>query len=147
MNEYAGYFIHLLARFIDGFEVKAVMGSMIAILAYLFDPTQHAALLALFILILADFCFGVTASRKEGQPLRSSKVRRTAIKMTVYFAIVAMTRITENAIPLLSFMDETLVGFLAATELLSILENVGRMGYAVPAKLTKVLGDYTKNKE
>lgn len=147
MNEYAGYIIHLVKHFVDGFQLKAIIGTIIAILAYLFDPTQHAALLALFILILADFCFGVTASRMEGHPVRSSKVRRTAIKMTVYFAIVAMTRITENAIPLLSFMDETLVGFLAATELLSILENVGRMGYAVPAKLTKMLGDYTKNKE
>lgn len=137
----------MLSRFSESFSIKALLGAVLSILAYLFDPTQHAALLALFILTLADFCFGVTASRKEGQPLRSSKVRRTAIKMTVYFAIVAMTRITENAIPLLSFMDETLVGFLAATELLSILENVGRMGYAVPAKLTKILGDYTQNKK
>ena len=147
MSEYIGYFVHLIERFTHGFEVKAITGTAIAILAYLFDSTQHAALLALFILILADFCFGVTASRMEGHPVRSSKVRRTAIKMSVYFAIIAMTRITENAIPILTFMDETLVGFLAATELLSILENVGRMGYAVPEKLTKILGDYTKNKE
>lgn len=147
MQEYIGYFVHLFSRLTHGFEVKAIFGAFIATMTYLFDPTQHAALLALFILILADFCFGVTASRFEGNPVRSSKVRRTAIKMTVYFTIIAMARITENAIPLLTFMDETLVGFLAATELLSILENVGRMGYAVPAKLTKVLGDYTKNKE
>lgn len=144
MNEYTGYFVHLFSRLAESFEMKAVFGAFIAMMTYLFDPTQHAALLALFILILADFCFGITASRKEGHPVRSSKVRRTAIKMTVYFAIIAMTRITENAIPLLTFMDETLVGFLAATELLSILENVGRMGYAVPQKLAKVLGDYTQ---
>lgn len=136
------YIIHLFKKAKDGFELKSVFGFVFAMVTYLFDPTHLAGMLAVFLLICADFVFGVAASRKMMEPVRSAKVRRTAVKITVYFGLIACARITEYAIPL-SFLDESIIGFLAATELLSILENAGRLGYVVPKQLVKVLGDYT----
>lgn len=136
------YIIYLFKKAKDGFELKSIVGFVFAMLTYLFDPTHFAGMMAVFVLTCADFVFGVAASRKQHEPVRSAKVRRTAVKITVYFALIAAARITEYALPL-SFLDESIIGFLAATELLSILENAGRLGYVVPKQLVKILGDYT----
>lgn len=137
------YIMYLARQARAAFELKSFAAFIFSILMYFFDPTHMAGMLAVFILICVDFVFGVAASRKIAEPVRSAKVRRTAIKITVYFGLIACARITEYALPL-SFLDESIIGFLAATELLSILENAGRLGYVVPKQLVKVLGDYTK---
>lgn len=125
--------------------MKAIAAGAFLILTFFFDPTHNAAYLALFILILADFVFGIAASRKSGEPVRSAKMRRTAIKLTVYFSLIGLANITEYTLPTyMHFLDESVLGFLAATELLSILENAGRLGFVVPKSLKKALGDYTK---
>jgi len=139
------YLISKLRHFAEG---KAIAGFFVSIATFFFDPAHYLAMVALFILVLIDFAFGVAASRYTGDPIRSSKVIRTAIKMVVYFSLIAAARITEHTLPL-SLLDETVTGFLAATELISILENTGRMGYAVPQKVVQLLGDFVggKNKE
>ncbi len=137
------YIIYLGRKMTDSFQLKALFASLVTLLSYLFDPTHMMGMIAIFALICADFMFGVSASRKQDMPVRSAKVRHTAVKITVYFALIACARITEYALPM-PFLDESIIGFLAATELLSILENAGRLGYVVPKQLVKVLGDYTK---
>lgn len=137
------YILYLGTRVKDFFELKVVLGIVIAVTGFLFDPTHYMAMLSVFVLICVDFVFGVAASRKIAEPVRSAKVRRTAVKITVYFVLIACARLTEYTLPM-SFLDESIIGFLAATELLSILENAGRLGYVVPSQLVKILGDYTK---
>lgn len=71
----------------------------------------------------------------------------TAGKVAAYFTLISAGNLaehgTQNYIP---FLDETIIGFLCATELLSILENTGRMGYAVPQKLINKLSQYKNSK-
>lgn len=126
-------------------EIKWLAGLFVSISSFLFDPTQYVAMGAVFFLCLTDFFFGVAASRHGGEPIRSSKVVRTAIKIAVYFSLIAAARAAEHAIPF-TFLDTTVIGFLAATELLSILENTGRLGFAVPRKIVDLLGDYVSAK-
>lgn len=128
----------------NGFEIKGICAFLFAVVAYFFDPLQRAALLALFILIIVDFFFGFAAAKKTGKEITSSRFARTPIKMVVYFSLVACSRISEYALPsFLAVLDETLVAFLVATELLSILEKSGHLGFAVPQKLLNQLEKYT----
>lgn len=142
------YLVHLAKKITEASEIKAAAGAAVTVLAFFFDPVTYVAMVAVFCLIIIDFIFGVSAARATGDAVQSAKLRRTAVKIVVYFVLISSARITEHAIPLY-FLDETVIGFLAATELMSILENAGRMGYPVPSSLIKVLGDFitSKNKK
>ena len=139
------YFSYLWEKTMHYFEIKTLAAILITSLGFLFDSLQTEALIGLFVLIIIDFVFGVGAAYRTKTGIESSKILRTAVKMTVYFALIAASHISEAAIPIFkSFLDETITGFLAATELISILENTGRMGYAVPKKLMAKLNSFTK---
>jgi toxin secretion/phage lysis holin len=125
------------------FEFKLILALFAGMLGYLFDPTQYLALLALFLLILGDFIFGIFAAKTTGMTSTSAKFYRTPIKIAVYFSLIAICHISEYTLPvMIGFLDETMTGFLAATELLSILEKAGIMGYAIPRKLLNQLEKY-----
>lgn len=135
------YIVGLFNKIVHASELKWASAGLLSIASFFFDPAEHIAIIAVFFLVIGDFVFGYAAAKSEGEPIRSAKLRRTAIKLVVYFSLISLARITEYAVPI-PIMDETVTGFLAATELLSILENAGRMGYAVPMKLTAFLNDY-----
>lgn len=138
------YMLHLMQKLGEAVQLKSLVAALLVVVGFMFDPTQHIALVALFVLMMADTVFGVAAARKCGEAIRSAKLRRTAIKVVIYYALIACAHITEFALPsYMHFLDESVLGFLAATELLSILENVGKLGYVVPRQLVKLLGDYT----
>lgn len=144
-NGYLSYFAYLVKKVLHAAELKWLFSAALSVLTFFFDPVQQLALAALFVLIVMDFFLGVAASRYSKEVIRSAKIARTAIKFTVYFTLIAAARVTEHALPFL-FLDETVTGFLAATELLSILENTGRLGFAVPSKLVELLGQYVSSK-
>lgn len=126
---------------------KVVFAFFFAVITYLFDPLEVHALVAMFILVIADFGTGVSASVYQDVIVSSSKLKRTAVKLAVYFLLAAMGRITEYALPAqIAFLDETIIGYLCATELLSILENTSKMGFSVPGKILKALREYLQSK-
>lgn len=139
------YLIHLFRKILHAAEFKAGVGAVLSILTFFFDPLHIISIVAIFMLIIIDFFFGIGAARATGDAINSSKLRRTAIKLVVYFSLIATARITEYTLPL-GFLDETVIGFLAATEMMSVLENAGRMGYPVPQSLLKILGDFITSK-
>lgn len=137
------YITYLWHKALAYFEAKAFVAGVIAIATFLFDPLQKEAMLALLLLIILDFVFGVSAAKKTGEEIKSAKILRSALKLTIYFSLIAASRVSEFALPYFGFLDETVTGFLVATELVSILENVGRLGYAIPKQLLNKLNDYT----
>jgi toxin secretion/phage lysis holin len=113
--------------------------------SFAFDVNQHSSLLALFILILLDFITGISAAKYVGEPIRSSKIKHTAIKMTAYFVIIAGSHLAEKGlVSYLAVIDETVVAFFLLTELISLLENMGRLGIQTPKKLLNQLVDTQK---
>lgn len=142
------YFVQLFEKIGSHAFVKVAMGLFIALLNFLFDGVLADAMVAVFLLCLFDFATAIMALRKDPKEMiKSAKVWRTAAKLGVYFMLISAGRISEiatsNVIPIL---DETIIGFLAVTELISILENIGKMGYAIPHKLLKKLSDYRDEK-
>lgn len=107
--------------------------------SFFFDETRIPALMALLFLIIFDFVTAIFAAKKEGIEIKSSKIFRSAIKVLVYFMMVAAGHIIETVIGIGFFVDETVMIFLSVTEFISILENTGKLGFAIPQKLLNKL--------
>lgn len=131
-----GYIEALLIKIFKGSVFKAFFAGVIGFFSFLYDKVYTDAMFAILLLIIFDFITGVASQKKNGHPIESAKVFRTSKKIAVYFLLVSAgflaEKATQGVVPLI---DETLMGFLAITELVSILENVGYMGFAIPQKL------------
>lgn len=139
--EHSSYISQITNKIFAAWQSKAIVGSVIATFLYFFDTLQKEALLALLILILFDFFSAILAAYRTDQPIRSSRIFHTALKIVVYFSLVSAGFIAEKAIPI-GVVDEIIIGFLVVTELISILENAGRAGYAIPTGLLNTLKDF-----
>lgn len=116
--------------------LKAVGTIIYTLFSFFFDNAQSAGLIALFILIIFDFVTALANAYHKKIEIESRKIFVTAVKIVIYFGLIASGHIAERAIPLLSgFLDETLLAFLVLTELISILENVGKLGFAIPKRM------------
>lgn len=133
-------------KIFEGFELKILAGIAISAFSFLFDKIYADAMLAIVILTAFDFVTGIVAQKKNGIQIESSKVFRSAKKIAIYFVLISAGFLSETATNhVLPIMDETIMGFLAVTELISILENAGHMGYAIPQKLLNQLIKYKNN--
>lgn len=122
--------------------LKAIFSVVFVMVSFMFDINQANSLFALFILVLLDFLTGVSAAKYVGEPIRSSKVKHTAIKLTAYFVIISAAHLAEKGlVSYLAVIDETVVAFFLLTELISLLENIGRLGVQTPKKLLNQLTD------
>jgi hypothetical protein len=90
----------------------------LAILVPLYDVAG-----ALSVLIIIDLITGIIASIKKSVPFQWSKIINTFTKLIIYSLILLAAWVIESKIiPSIPFM-RLVAGFLALTELRSILEN------------------------
>lgn len=140
------YIGSLFAATCEHFWTKCVTSFFFSYYIFFFDVHLLEASKALLILIIVDFVTAFFAAKKSGDEIKSSKIFRTPIKILIYFMLVSVAHMMEVVSPVLSILDETMMGFLALTELISILENTGRMGFAVPQKLLNKLHELRDQK-
>lgn len=133
-----GYCVNLFKDICSLWYYKIGFALFTILFTYLFDPSHVKILFSLFVLVMVDFITGISATFKTGEKIQSHKVAMTAIKLMVYFGTVAMCHISEESVHLF-WIDDTAIGFLTLTELISNLENIGKMGYATPTNLIKKL--------
>lgn len=146
MKDTYDYLLYILGVAFHPSVFKIIWAGLFIIVSFFFDINHSAGLLSLFMLILLDFVSGVASAKYLNEPIRSSKVKHTAIKLTAYFAVIAGAHLAESGLTsYIAVLDETVLAFFLLTELVSLLENVGRMGIATPKKLLNQLID-TKNK-
>lgn len=128
---------------------KCVTAGAIVFSGIAFGETNAVIFLGIMILCFIDFVTALVREKKLGAKIESKKAVRTAIKIAIYGMLVSAGYVTESIIgahivnlPIAG----TISGFIAVTELISILENVGQMGYVIPQKLLNLLQDYAKTK-
>ena len=130
----------------DYFTAKSVI-SVLSPLALLAFGSDHVLIMkSLVLLTVIDFVTGIWSARSVGEIISSRNAIRSAYKLVMYGLLVAGSHLTEVIIPGQSFLEELMTSFLAATELISILENTGKMGYAIPSKLLLKLQEYRDQK-
>ncbi len=142
LQVYVTHFIEILTSVVEYIQIKLAAGVLLVGLSFFFSPELWNATLAILCLVVFDAVSGVVAAKKVGEPIRSRKLCKTAFKLAIYGLLISSAHLTDFAtgIPLSWLSVEVaMIGFLAATELLSIVENAGKMGIAIPVRIVKNL--------
>ncbi|USG67461.1 holin family protein [Brevibacillus ruminantium] len=113
--------------------VKTILALSGASVTYLFGgwSTLLGVLLAFVIL---DYLSGMVAAGIEGK-LRSGVGYEGIARKVFIFAMVAIANLIDAALGDQHFMRDVTIFFYLANELLSIIENAGRIGLPVPKAL------------
>lgn len=132
----------------NNFAVKCASALGILVAQFSFAGVESATLVAIGFLIIADFITAIIAEKINKAKITSRKMSKSAVKATVYALMVATGSFTEIVIGagINLPITETIAGFIAATELISILENVGHAGYIVPKRLLNALKEFRDDK-
>lgn len=128
------------------FNIKSALSFLLSAAIYMVGADQISAINMLILLVVIDFVTGLSSSKVKGEVITSRKAARSAIKVVVYLLFVASAHLAEVIIPGDSFFETVVISFLALTEFISILENIGKMGYAIPLKLLNKLQELRDSK-
>jgi len=134
------YLVKMLAGICEDIILKCTATGVLVVSHFLFDEVLAKAMLALFVLVIFDWASGTMASYKTGTHIKSAMIFRTPVKLVVYFMLITGARIAEYSLTEhIQFIDETVIAFLVVTELISLVENVGKMGFINADRLLKKL--------
>lgn len=132
------YIKHMAAQMASFFPVKIALSLLVGFIIYAIGDDNCAAAEALLFLIVADFSLAWISAYYRGEAIQSAKALRTGIKMVVYFLLVSSAHVAKNPTHL-PFLDDTVIAFLALTELISVLEHGSELGFSVPKRLLNQL--------
>ena len=133
--------IHLFTYF----STKFTLMGLLFVYSFFFNIDQIQLMLAMLFLVVFDTITGVYAAKVSGEQIESSKLIKAAFKLFIYSLLVASMHLIDKIMNLENFgfnLEIAVMGFLASTEGISILENVGRAGYVIPKKLLNALQKY-----
>lgn len=116
---------------------KAIVTAGGALASYLFGG--WSALLEILLAFVAiDYITGVIAAGIEGK-LNSSIGWKGIAKKVGIFVIVAVANLVDRALGDAHIFRDATIFFYLANELLSIIENTGRIGLPVPDAIQKAV--------
>ena len=112
----------------DSFSFSGILKSIILLIGAFLAPIATVIFAVLF-LIFVDLITGILASIKEKQNITSSAMSRTIAKVFVYCTTIIVTYVVHKYLLVgFDFPIESIVsGFIALTEMKSILENMDRI--------------------
>lgn len=112
----------------DNFSLMGLVKSCMLLVAAFLAPIATVIFAVLF-LIFVDLITGILASLKEKQRITSSAMSRTIAKTFVYCTTIIVTYVVHKYLLVgFDFPVESIVsGFIALTEMKSILENMDRI--------------------
>ena len=99
-----------------------------ALWIWLFTAPTHDSMIAVIVLVFADFIGGVWAAKKRGEKITSWGIRRTiTTKILPYqFAILCSHLVETQFLGGIPLMKAT-AGFIAVAELKSVFENLSQI--------------------
>lgn len=113
---------------VEDFSFTGLFKSALLLVAAFLAPISTVIFAVLF-LIFVDLITGILASLKEKQRITSSAMSRTIAKTFVYCTTIIVTYVVHKYLLVgFDFPVESIVsGFIALTEMKSILENMDRI--------------------
>jgi phage-related holin len=144
MNGSDVYFINKIVALFEPSSLKVVASAFLSVIFFFFGELYTQALIAVVMLMVLDAVLGVWASKQEGLAISSERFADSVKKGIVYFLSISAGYFVDLTIPF-DAVQATMVGFVGVTEFISVLENVGRMGYQTPKKLLNQLKDFQKH--
>ncbi|MHA7966599.1 phage holin family protein [Paenibacillus sp. CAU 1782] len=116
-------------------KVTIAVGGAIA--SYLFGGWS-IMLSILLTFVIIDYCTGLAAAAKEGK-LRSDVGLWGIAKKVMIFGIVTVAHLIDTALGEAHLFRDTAIFFYLSNELLSFIENAGRIGAPIPPALQKAV--------
>ena len=117
--------------------VKSVIAIGGAAASYLFGGWSSLLTILLTFVVL-DYVTGVTAAAKEGK-LNSEVGAWGIAKKVGTFVIVAVAHLVDSALGDAHLFRDAAIFFFLANELLSVIENLGRIGVPIPPALQQAV--------
>jgi toxin secretion/phage lysis holin len=108
-----------------------------AVASYLFGGWS-SLLSILLTFVVIDYITGVSAAAKEGK-LNSEVGAWGIVKKVSIFAIVAIAHLIDRALGDSHLFRDAAIFFYLANELISVLENIGRLGAPIPPGLKQAI--------
>lgn len=136
---------------VNNYKVQSTASVAGAVITYLWGGWS-ALLDVMLALVVVDYVSGVIASGVEGK--LSSRIGMLGIAKKVFiFLVIAVGHKIDVAAGNGNVIRDAVIWFFLANELLSVTENMGRMGMPVPPVLTQAIsvlkskgGDQSANK-
>lgn len=116
---------------------KAILPVLSVVAGFLFGGWS-VLLTILLVFMVTDYISGVVAAGYEGK--LSSKVGYLGIaRKVMILVIVAMAHLVDTALGDAHLFRDAAIFFYLSNELLSLLENAGRMGAPIPPFMQKAI--------
>lgn len=117
--------------------VKSIIGVSGALAGYLWGEWT-VLLNVLLVFVVIDYLSGLVAAGFEGK-ISSNEGLKGIAKKVFIFAIVAVAHLVDTAIGDGHLFRDAAIFFYVANELISILENAGRIGLPIPQAIQKAV--------
>lgn len=121
--------------FLDHFVFKAALASLGLSAGFLFGVEFYDHIWIVIVLVSIDALTGVWAARESGECISSRRFVTTVPKLLRYLIFVAVGHLLQATIPFELYIENIIIVFLAATEFISIVENLGKAGMPIPKRL------------
>lgn len=122
---------------LDNTAFKSIFAAAGAAISY-FSGGWSALLQVLLVFVIIDYITGVLASALEGK-LNSAIGAKGIAKKVFIFVIVAVAHLVDTSLGEAHVFRDATIFFYLANELLSILENAGRVGLPIPPMISKAV--------
>lgn len=122
-----------------------LFASVVVAFLFLFGDFHTQGVIAVLMLMTFDTVLGVQASWYEGKAITSRRFSRVVQKGIIYLMAISAGFFTDITIGW-HIVQSTMIAFIGVTEFISILENMGRLGYQTPKKLLNQLTDFQSSK-
>jgi phage-related holin len=119
---------------------KVLVASTLSTMSFFFSDLYMEGLVAVLMLVIMDTILGVACAKKEKKPITSARFSRSVYKGIVYFTAISAGHFADLTIPF-NVVESTLIAFVGVTEFISVMENIGRLGYKTPHALLNQLQD------
>ena len=141
------YFHDIVTTIIEPSLLKIAASFVLGFL-FLFGDFHTQGIIAVLMLMIFDTILGVTATYQEGQAITSRKFSRVVQKGVVYMMAISAGYFADLTVAGsgVQIIQPTMIAFVGITEFISILENMGRLGYKTPKKLLNQLKDFQSQK-
>lgn len=131
--------------FIDHFFLKSTLALIGISTGFLFGVEFYNHIWIVIVLVAVDAGTGVWGARESGQVISSKRFLTTVPKLLRYLIFIAVGHLLQSTIPFNLYIENIIIVFLATTEFISIVENLGKSGMPIPKKLLKKIEEVRDN--
>lgn len=124
--------------------IKTILAALGGVLSYILGGWSQL-LFVLLAFVIIDYITGIIAAGIGGK-LSSSVGFKGIAKKVLIFTLVAVANLIDISLGDGHIVRDATIFFYLGNELLSIIENVGRVGISVPEPIKKAVGIF-KGKE